>query len=312
MYKLKQLVLSHSSLSSFDKCGRKLEFRQFYGDSPILSEEGFPAAVGKCLHSGYQNFLVHRDETQAAMALLMTYPHEEEYRKSDNSTRSLEACYSTLQAMINHPSATRYQVAEIKCRDGKIRPAIEVPFAILVHNPWMKIPVWFVGFIDAILFDNSKQEYLVVDIKTTRQDLNDWNPRFEFDEQTVPYGIILEHILGKKIVQFDVGYLNVYVDLMNPTVEMLPFTKTNQHIEDWIKGLYSRVKRIAEYSDQRWFPRAINGDTCVSFNRKCQFNEFCSFRDTTSLARMIDGEVREGLFRDNQEPWVVAELQLAA
>src|SRR3546814_11411420 len=55
--------------------------------------------VGKCLHEGFQNFLIHQSEEQAIWALLEYFPYELEYYETKDD-RSLEACVSTLESMM--------------------------------------------------------------------------------------------------------------------------------------------------------------------------------------------------------------------
>src|SRR3546814_8140567 len=56
---------------------------------------GFAAEAGKCLHEGFQNFLIHQSEEQAIWALLESFPYELEYYETKND-RSLEACVSKI------------------------------------------------------------------------------------------------------------------------------------------------------------------------------------------------------------------------
>lgn len=308
-YPIKRLVLSHSARSSFRRCTRIFEFGKMFGDGS-RDDEMFAAEVGKCLHEGMQNYLIYKDENRAIVAMLATYPHHLEFLKPENHyNRSLEACYVTLMELIHSPIVDRYELIHIKSSDGITHPAVEVPFAIEILNSPFPLPVFFVGFIDAVLYDKVDDRYLVTDIKTTRMNITDYSARYEYDEQTVPYGIVLEHVLGKKIDEFKVSYLSVYIDLMEPKVSMYPFTKTQDHIYDWHRGLCEDIARISTYYKNQWWPRATNGETCFSFNKPCFFAEYCSNRNPTITERLVGGNIREGLFHDNQEPWVEAKLE---
>jgi hypothetical protein len=306
-YPVKNLVLSHSGRSSFRRCARLLEFGKLYGDSDDR-DEMFAAECGKALHVGFQSFLVDRSEEWAIFKFLIAYPHELEFNKPENSSRSLEACFITLMELIHSPLVDRYELIHIKTRFGTEKPAIEVPFAIGITGAPLPVPVWFVGFIDAILYDKFDDRYLVSDIKTTRMRIADYSARYEFDEQCVPYGIILEHILQKKIDEFKISYLSAYIDILEPKVAMYSFNKTQDHIHDWYRGLCEDIGRVGKYYKNQWFPRATNGETCFSFNKPCWFNDYCSHRDPEIIQRMVGGNIREGLFHDDQQPWIVAEL----
>jgi hypothetical protein len=153
-----------------------------------------------------------------------------------------------------------------------------------------------------------EDRYLVTDIKTTRKNIMDYSARGEFDEQTVPYGIVLEHLLGKEINEFKVSYLSAYIDLLEPKISMYPFTKGEEDIFDWHRGLCEDVDRMARYYTTKWWPRATNGEICFSFNKACWFLEYCSNRDPEIADSMIGGKLQKSLFHDGQEPWVVAQI----
>lgn len=309
-FPVEQLVLSHSARSLFRNCTRKFEFSKMYGDSPALREDSFPGAVGTCLHEGFQNFLATRDETKAMTAMLLSYPHDMEYQDSANSARSVEACYATLAAMVNSPVAHAYELVKIRLADGREVGAVEVPFVLVLRNTPLSIPVYFVGFIDAILYNRAENKYIIVDIKTTRQYIGDMSARYEYDEQTLPYGIVLEHILGRQIDQFEVAYLSAFIDLMEPKVALYKYTKTQDHIHDWMRGLNDDILRISKYMNQGWFPRSTNGEACMSFKRPCFFIEYCAFRDQQQITKMLQATPRKGFFHDGKEPWITAELDM--
>lgn len=308
-YPISQLILSHSSISTLDSCARKFEFSKLFG-RPKEREEMFAAEVGKALHVGFQNYLIYRDENKAIFTFLLAYPHDMEFSKDENHrNRSLEACYATLMELIRSPIIDRYELIHVKTRFGDTRPAIEVPFAIRVVKSPVPIPIFYVGFVDAILYDRVDDCYLVCDIKTTRMRIDDFSVRYLFDEQTVPYGIILEQMLGHKIEEFKVSYLSAYIDLMEPKVSLYTYTKTQADVHDWFRGLCENISRIGRFYRTKWWPRATNGSTCFAFNRPCFFADFCPNRDPEISERLVGGDIREQLFHDGQEPWVEAELE---
>src|SRR3546814_5645445 len=82
------LQISYSSSGTFDSCNRKFEFRKIYPRSKPRTS-GFAAEVGKCLHEGFQNFLIHQSEEQAIWALLESFPYELE--RSEEHTSELQS-----------------------------------------------------------------------------------------------------------------------------------------------------------------------------------------------------------------------------
>lgn len=310
-YPVDKLVLSHSTRSSFRRCARLLEFNKLFGDGD-RDDEMFAADVGKALHAGFQHYMIYKDEDLAVWEMMKSYPHHLEFMKPENHyNRSLEACYYTLMTMIEQNTLDQLELVHVKTQlpGNPILPAVEVPFAFEIIGAPLPIPVWFVGFIDLILFDKYKDRYLVDDIKTTRINVSDMSAKYQFDEQTVPYGIVLEHMLGKKIEEFDVNYTSVFLDLTDAKSSPYTFTKTEENVHDWYRGLCEDIGRIGKYYKDAWFPRATNGDTCFAWNKPCWFASECSNRDPEITARLVGGNNRQGLFHDNQAPWVTIKLE---
>lgn len=306
-FNLDMLVLSHSTRSAFRSCARKLEFRQFYGESPYMKEDNYAGSVGTALHRGLAAWLETGDETKAITAFLLAFPYHLEYI-GYNSQRSLEACYNTLMALMESNQLRPYDIAKIRLKTGEEKFCIEVPFALEITGTPLPFPVWFVGFLDEILYNEIEDRYVVVDLKTTRQKFDDLGSKYTFDEQCIPYAIVLEHALGRQIDELEVSYLSAYIDLMKPNVEMFPFKKTKDDVHDWHRGLCDDIARIAKYYRDGWFPRATNGDTCISWNRKCQFMDECSYRNADTLKKIIQGTIRTNLFSTGEIPWITASL----
>lgn len=313
LYPIEMLVLSHSSRESFRSCARKLEFRQFFGENRSREEDNFAGSVGNALHRGLATWLTTYDEIKSIMSVLKSYPYDQEFLLPYNSDRSVEACIATMDSLFQSGLLLSYEIAKIKLSDGRIVDCVEVPFAIQITGTPLSIPVWFVGIIDCILYDRVHDRYVVVDLKTTRQRLNDMAVRFEFDEQIVPYGIILEHALGREIEELDIAYFSVFIDLLKPQPQMFPVKKTHEYVRDWHRGLCDDIDRIAKYYNQAWFPRATGGNTCLSYNKRCHFYDECHFRDHAVLRETIQGEPRRTLFRPDKdgkvvEPWITTSL----
>lgn len=307
-YPIQSLVLSHSSREMFRNCARKLEFRQFFG-SPPHRQENYAGDCGNAMHRGVGKFLITRDENAAIFEFLLHFPHELELLKPEYEKRSMEACLVSMLSVFNSHYLSPYDVAKIRVNvSGETREefCVEVPFAIEITGAPLSIPVFFVGYLDCILYNQFKKQYIVVDLKTTRQKTDD--ARFQFDEQVIPYAIVLEHALGQSIEELDISYFSVYVDLMEPKPEMISIKKTQQDVQDWHRGLCDDIKRLASYHENAWFPRATDGKSCVTWNRKCQFFEDCHERDPVVLARVIQGKPRVGMFSNGDVPWITATL----
>lgn len=315
------LRISHSSRGLLHSCARKFEFQKMY-EHP-KNDESIAAEAGNALHRGFQHYLVHRDEERAIVEFALNYP----LHLCDNPMhdRSLEACYYTLEAMISEASMWQYDLATVNCLDGVVRPAVEVPFEIELVNyslvDGQQYTVFYTGYIDAIFFDRATGEYVVVDIKTTQRKLNDFNPVYEFSEQCVPYGLVLEYMLGKEIRGFEVKYFSCNIDVLNPDVRMYPYHKSSQDIEDWFRGLLMDLAQLKLFIAMDWFPRNGGGSSCLAFNRPCYFFDICRERNKEIIQqivlngkeeakRAVDEAVWSKSGREEWKPWVKFKLEV--
>ena len=311
MYTINELRMSYSSGNTLDSCPRKYEFSKFYEHANY--QESLPGEVGHCLHEGYQHYMVHKNREQAIAAMMMRYPIHLNTNPSD--FRSIEACYATMNKMLDSGLFLHYEIAKIKCLDGEIRPAIEVPFEITIKDYELplpdgrKIPVRYVGFIDMILYDVMNDEFIVVDIKTTREYLKDYADVYMFDDQCLPYSLVLERILGHELDHLKHEYMIAYVDIAKPFTRKLEYRKTKADVEDWARGFYLKLKQLEFYASTGWFPR--KGKSCVNFKRVCGYKDLCGSRNYEALQKQIlMGE--KPAVKEFPAPWISVDLELAA
>jgi len=305
-YIIEKLVLSHSSRSSGAKCKRRgYEFAQMFGKPQGAREDTFDADVGTALHEGLEAWMMTRDEDKAILAMGLAYPLEQEYLDPKNNNKSLEAAFSTLQALMKSPYLDEYEIAKIRRPDGVVISAVEIAFAIEIINSPFPLPVYYVGKIDLILRHRSLGNYIVTDLKSTRQWATDMRMKFEYDEQTVPYAIILSHILGEEIRALETAYLSAFVDLLDPLVSLYKIRKSPDMIRDWHTGLCEEIRQLSKFYKNQWWPRATNGDTCFAYKRACEFAEYCSVRQPSIISRMISGVPRKGLFSQGDPDFII-------
>lgn len=306
---------SYSSLNTFESCARRLEFDKFYPRLP-KDHEAFAADVGTALHHGYQNYLVTQDETAAMWAMLESYPFLLEF-KEEKDDRSMEAAISTLECMFESVDMANYEIAKIKKPDGTVVPAIEVPFEIRFKG--LDIPacpkypdgaqVAFTGYIDAIMLNLMSGKYRTLDIKTNRDFSKDQTGKYQYDSQQLPYGLIVEHVVGNPIESFEVLYLDTLVDLAEPQVTLYPFTKTEDDIQEWLLTRVLQFQMIQKYVQSDFFPRRSGG--CMFYKRPCRYLTPCQNRDREMLFTwfMEGSELSEAAQDKPFEPWVVAEIE---
>jgi hypothetical protein len=319
------LRLSYSSLNVFASCARKLEFDKLYPKPKRVFDDNYAADVGSALHAGYQNYLTTHDRDESVWAFMRAFPFADEWNQ-ENDYRSAEAALATLEEMFESIKMLEYELARIRrpntvaeaeagLTGGVVVPAIEVPFEIrfpgLEIKPCPALPegadLSVIGYIDAIMQNLMTGMYRTLDIKTSRMKLLDATGKFKYDAQQVPYGIVVDHIAQGQVESFEVLYLDCYIDLLEPAVQLYPFIKTRHDLQDWATNKLIQFRQIAGYAESDYFPRTDGG--CLFYNKPCRYLEPCQSRDRASLQDWFllgeDASEPEPFF-----PWITAEIDL--
>lgn len=318
------LRLSYSSLGSFASCPRKFEFDKLYPKQPRTGSQ-YAADVGTALHEGFQHYLTHGDQDQAVWAFMQAFPYEDEFMQTNNY-RGFEACLATLEEMFAEVKLSEYDLAKIRrpwsakellgfneagivIPDLPVVPAIEVPFEIRFKG--VELPdgrgVSFIGYIDAIMQNQMTGLFRTLDIKTSRLTLHDATGKYKFNTQQIPYGIVVDHVAQGVVEQFEVLYLDCYIDLLEPRVQLYPFMKTREDINEWCINKMLQLEQIKRFMAGGYFPRTDGG--CLFYNSPCRYLEPCMSRDREALEDwFLMGE--EPASEEPFEPWILAEIEV--
>lgn len=306
-----EIRLSDSTLKSYRSCNRKLELGKIFGIDNRKGNDSVAAEAGKTLHHGYQQFLAYQDVEQATFELLLKHRFDLEQQQYGYDVNFI---YSTFKAMLSSNSLQGWKLDDIILEDGKKRPAIEMPFRINLLSPyfqWDGAPnIYYVGFIDAVMYNMFKTEHCTVDVKTHRRNdkgKKDATAKYRFDEQQIPYAIVLDRMMGLKVKTLTVIYLDCYVDLWEPKITKYEIHKKEEEIEDWGRGLLMDLKNIEFAYKNQWFRR--DSSSCFIFNRQCRFFDFCEVRNGGTLMNMIMDQEVSGKQMEI-EPWVTIDLEL--
>ena len=319
------LRLSYSSLNVFSSCARKFEFDKFYPKPPRIPGDNYAADVGTAIHKGYQHYLATHDRDESVWAFMQAFPVADEWSQT-NDYRSFEASLSTLEDMFDSVKMMEYELARIRrpntiaeveagLTGGVVVPAVEVPFEIrftgLTIPPCGAFPegagISVIGYLDAVMQNLGTGMYRTMDIKTSRMKLDDATAKFKFDAQQVPYGIVIDHIAQGRIESFEVLYLDCYIDLLEPRVQLYPFIKTRQDLEEWATNKLIQFRQIAGFASADYFPRTDGG--CLFYNRPCRYLDPCQSRNRADLLEWFmageDPNPPEPFF-----PWITADIDL--
>lgn len=300
--------VSYSSLNTAASCLRKFEFNKLYPRKARDSEEQFAADVGKSLHAAVQHWLIHGDEDAALWVLMTTFPYVWEYNQIRDD-RNLEAAIATLERIIDENDMTEWELIELRLDDGSVVPAIEVPFEIRLKGLTLSDgrQIVYTGWIDAIMRHKGTGLIRTLDIKTNRSTLKDSTAKYKFDSQQIPYGIIVEHLQGNQLEDFEVLYLDCFIDLVEPRVTLYPFLKLQEDLQEWMMNVILEIGRIQTAHKMDYFPRTGGG--CISWNKPCFFLEVCETRNREAIeVWLLEGsEIQE---EQPWNPWVRVELDM--
>lgn len=300
--------VSYSSLNTAGSCLRKFEFNKLYPRKRRDSEEQFAADVGKALHRAVQHYLIHGDPDAALWQLMLSFPYIWEYHQTRDD-RSLEAAVATLDEIVDSYDMTEWELVQIRLEDGTIVPAIEVPFEIRLGGLTLSDgrQIVYTGWIDAVMRHKGTGLIRTLDIKTHRSTLRDSTAKYKYDSQQIPYGIIVEHLQANSIDEFEVLYLDCYVDLVEPRVTLYPFLKDHTDLQEWMMDILLEIRRIQTAHQMDYFPRTHGG--CLAWNRPCYFLDVCETRNKEAIqAWLLEGE--EIAEPEPWNPWVRVELDM--
>jgi hypothetical protein len=301
--------VSYSSLNLASACLRKFEFNKLYPRKSRDGEEQYAADVGKAIHAAVQHWLIHQDPDAALWQLMRHFPYVWEFNQIRDD-RNLEAAIATLDEIIDScDDMTEWELVSIKLEDGSVVPAIEVPFEIRLKNMTLSDgrQICYTGWIDAIMRHKGTGMIRTLDIKTHRSTLRDATAKYKFDTQQIPYGIIVEHLQGNEVEEFEVLYLDCFIDLVEPRVTLYPFLKIHEDLEEWMLDTVLDIRRIQTAHKMNYFSRARGG--CLAWNRPCYFLDVCEIRDRESIESWLleDGEAQP---EQDWLPWIRVELDM--
>ena len=305
---LKELRISDSSVALFRSCPRKFEFRKIYMHAE--QDRTIHTETGTAMHEAYQTWFMTRDREAAVAKLCETYPWD--LNSTPYQQKSPEACYYTLEMMMQNEEMLEYEIAQIACADGETRYAVEVPFEIEILGfdliPGRDIKIIYCGFIDLILFNHLNVSYCTVDVKTHGDKKDDLTPKYLYKPQPLPYTLVLRQALGEDISDLEVNYLSARIDIEDPKVRLYTFPKGEEELKEWAFDLWSDLQMMSFFLQAgRW--KRNGGDACMSWNSTCRFFDMCGIRDPHRIKTEI--ELMKFKVDDFPDPWIKTKLELA-
>lgn len=278
--------LSNSSDGELDYCPRKYQLRKRFLHPDNKFDDSLAAMGGRAIHCYIQSIMAGATEDEAAWEFFKEWDFSIEAADSpwNQQHRSMEACYRTATALTKQLNINATEIAQFQVGD-EIKKGIEVKFNIIIsHTKWDN-DYHYRGAIDLVTWHDYHQMFTVYDIKTHRNPTSENTFRYKWDTQTIPYGLVIAHLSGQDITNFAANYILAYVDIIEPTSELIPFNRTKEDIQYWIDSIYRRIRDVEYYYKRDVWPRSVSG--CNAYNKPCRFWKLCDIADPVEMQRAL-------------------------
>jgi len=287
--------LSYSRRLVLHSCPHKFELAGSYN---LLSRtNSITFAFGHAVAMGMQVTIAGSKFNDAILATWLEYDHD----LNDNGTASEQSSKKSVHHAVlatelfykkyhagAYPYLDGWEVAEFKDPvTGKVRKAIELTYVIDIVDGFTEE-----GHIDLVLYNPTKNRYMVVEIKTTGGYKVD-EASYKYSDQPLGYGIVLDYIAAQQggTASFDILYL-VWKSRSKELVA-LPFSKSIRDRARWFQEVLMDVEYISNCEQTGHFPH--RGESCFSYFRPCEYFSECKSTRETLLA------LSEQRFKEQEE-----------
>lgn len=265
-------LLSHSSSVLLHKCPRKYELYKLLGKD---NEQSIDTAFGTSVGNGIQEYMHSHSRVNAYMEAYKGWSldlfEEGEERKKKSFWHSLYAIDKFIQ-QYNENELKDYELVYIDSLDKEGMPyrqaATELGFDIDIGDGFH-----YRGFLDALLLDKQRNEFIVYEGKTTATRVAE--ATYRNSAQQIGYSVIVDAVAKRLGINTGSSYrvlTNVYKS-SSFEWELLTFQKSYVSRALWIKNILLDVKHIIEYSEEGYFP--MHGEACYDFFRECSHFGVC-------------------------------------
>ena len=303
-----KLVLSNSTQNTFSSCEHKAFLSNFFLSPSWNSSHA--ADCGTAIHEAFQRYLREIQNPSplaskfsipniAILELFKFYPWLSAENKNA-STRQFEDLTGTLIQLMYHFEnllPNDYANSTLCLLDGK--PTTEIKFEIFIEQSILpEFDVYIAGAMDMGMYAPLIETYTVWDIKT-HQNRNEGllQIKYENDNQCIPYHWVLTHVTNREIDRFQICYLTAFIHASEPKVQFIPYTKTRQHVEDYMLSFAKLLHRIKMSLDIENWTRHSSG--CVAFNSPCALIDICRIRGNETRHM----EMRQDYILGSEEPY---------
>lgn len=296
-------TLSYSGLLTLHTCPRKFELNRLQPRSGDDDEAGH-LIFGTVVGNGIQEFLVNGSLEKAIFRAFLDWDDNLESERGLKSHKTFWHAVYAIQAF-GKLRATQLAAYDVVTFNG--RPAIELGFSISLPGGFK-----YRGKLDALLIHRTKQEYLVLECKTTGMNTVD-ESMYRNSNQAIGYGVVIDAVVASSGGAQEIAnsYDVLYPVYMTKQSEWEPFKfrKTNSARANWLQSLLLETWHIQQYSELGYFP--THGESCKSFNRVCQWFGTCHMANRLLISDGVESrldKVGEYPLEFSMEDLIAAQL----
>lgn len=263
-------LLSHSSESLLDACGRKFQLYRMMPRSDMRREGDFHTDFGHLVGFGCQLILQEASMNRVFWEMFLAWKLDIEDSDGEAAGKTFWHALHAVEKFATFV-ATELVDYRIVMYDGS--PATELGYKIDCEDGFYSR-----GKLDALLRHRITKQYAVFECKTTgARRLHE--AMYKNSGQGVGYSVVVDAISIAANESTDQPYSVLYCVYQTFRHEwtLFEFTKTFTERALWIKDLLLHIKRISDYAEAGYFPK--NGNSCYAFFRPCEYFEVCGMSD---------------------------------
>ena len=276
-------VFSYSTECTLHACPRKFLLEKLTADGSTDETDNIDFLYGHAVGGGVQNYSYTRDIRAAVWESFLSW-------KGDLAIELLPKKKSFWYAII----AVMKFAAEIDSLlegweiailpNGK--PAIELAFRLNLGNGF-----FYMGHIDAVLWNPITKQFMVLELKTTGfNSIND--AQYKNSSQALGYSLIVDVIAAQLNADAN-NYQVLYCVYKAGQLEWeaIPFVKSRYQRAAWIFDLRLDCSVLKMYRELNHFP--IHGESCYSFFRPCEFFGNCDIKSEVDFLMKKEWEATD-------------------
>lgn len=303
-YNLSERGLSYSRQLTLHKCPREFELDSKYSIVGRIDSVTF--SYGHAVGQAIQSTLSGRTFNQTIIDTILAYTNDEDDMGVENEQKAKKNIWWAITAAEEFHKKFNagvynfldgWEVAMFfDPKTGVRMPAVELTFVITMIDGYS-----YEGHIDLVLFNPSKNRYMILELKTTGMStINEMS--YKNSGQALGYGMVVDLIAANlnASASYDVLYM-VYKSRTRETVPLL-FTKTPMHRTKWLSTLLTDMQLVDLY-ERNGYPH--HGENCFNFFRPCKYSDTCHMTDDTierMYGRHDDTGEDEGAYSKMAEP----------